>query len=123
MGTDWPAVVVAVGILLLLGGVLVTATARWTAADLKDIVGTLSPVLGVVTGAARLAAPPFSPRHRCPVLRPIPRPADDAARQHLEPWVCEPCRRKASANNAPTRGSSLRSAEPPAAGYAVTARR
>jgi hypothetical protein len=44
-------VVVAVGILLLLGGVLVTATARWTAADLKDVLGSLSPVLGVVTGA------------------------------------------------------------------------
>ena len=50
-GRDWPAVVVAMGILLLLGAVLVTATARWTAADVKDLVGSLGPVLGVVTGA------------------------------------------------------------------------
>jgi uncharacterized membrane protein HdeD (DUF308 family) len=49
--SEWPAVVVALGILILLGGVLVTATARWTAADLKDVIGTLAPVLGVVTGA------------------------------------------------------------------------
>ncbi|WP_436534615.1 hypothetical protein [Actinoplanes sp. HUAS TT8] len=39
------------GILVLLGGVLITATARWTAAELKELIGTLSPVLGVVTGA------------------------------------------------------------------------
>ncbi len=51
IGSEWPAVVVATGILVLLGGVLITATARWTAADLKDLIGTLSPVLGVVTGA------------------------------------------------------------------------
>lgn len=50
-GNEWPAAVVAVGILVLLGGVLITATARWTAAELKEIIGTLSPVLGVVTGA------------------------------------------------------------------------
>jgi type II secretory pathway component PulF len=51
VGSEWPAVVVAVAILVLLGSVLVTATARWTAADLKDIIGSLSPVLGVITGA------------------------------------------------------------------------
>ena len=50
-GSDWPAVVVAMGILVLLGAVLVTATARWNADDLKDIIGSLAPVLGVVTGA------------------------------------------------------------------------
>jgi hypothetical protein len=50
-GSDWPAVVVAMGILLLLGAVLVTATARWSAADVKDLFGSLAPVLGVVTGA------------------------------------------------------------------------
>jgi uncharacterized membrane protein HdeD (DUF308 family) len=44
-------VVVAVGILLLLGAVLVTATARWQASDVRDIIETLAPVLGVVTGA------------------------------------------------------------------------
>jgi flagellin-like hook-associated protein FlgL len=49
--SDWPAVTVALGILILLGAILVTATARWTAADLKELVGTLAPVLGVVTGA------------------------------------------------------------------------
>ncbi|MFI1993433.1 hypothetical protein [Actinoplanes sp. NPDC020271] len=51
IGSEWPAVVVAMGILVLLGGVLITATARWSAAELTDIIGTLSPVLGVVTGA------------------------------------------------------------------------
>ncbi|WP_328524060.1 hypothetical protein [Kribbella sp. NBC_00359] len=51
LGSDWPAVVVAVGILLLLGAILVTATARWSADDVRDFVGTLSPVIGVVTGA------------------------------------------------------------------------
>jgi hypothetical protein len=50
-GSDWPAAVVAVGILLLLGAILVTATARWSAADVRDLVGTLSPVIGVVAGA------------------------------------------------------------------------
>src|SRR5688500_9093164 len=50
-GSDWGAVVVAVGILLLLAGVLVTATARWTAGDVGDLLGSLAPVLGVVTGA------------------------------------------------------------------------
>lgn len=48
---EWPAVVVALGILLLLGAVLVTATARWTAADLKEVLTALAPVLGVITGA------------------------------------------------------------------------
>jgi hypothetical protein len=50
-GSDWGAVVVAVGILLLLAAVLVTATVRWTAADVGDLLGGLAPVLGVVTGA------------------------------------------------------------------------
>lgn len=50
-GSDWPAVVVAIGILVLLGAVLVTATARWSAGDLRELIGTLAPVLGVVTGA------------------------------------------------------------------------
>jgi ABC-type nickel/cobalt efflux system permease component RcnA len=50
-GNDWTAVVVAVAILILLGAVLVTATARWTAADVRGLVETLAPVLGVVTGA------------------------------------------------------------------------
>src|SRR6478672_535460 len=50
-GNEWPAVVVAVGILVLLGAVLVSATIRWTASDMRDLVGTLAPVLGVVTGA------------------------------------------------------------------------
>ena len=30
---------------------LITATARWTAAELKDVLVWLSPVLGVVTGS------------------------------------------------------------------------
>lgn len=50
-GSDWPAVVVALGILVLLGAVLITATARWSAGELQDFIGTLAPVLGVVTGA------------------------------------------------------------------------
>jgi hypothetical protein len=29
----------------------VAATVRWTASDLRDLIGTLAPVLGVVTGA------------------------------------------------------------------------
>jgi hypothetical protein len=49
--SDWPAVVVALGILLLLGAVLVTATARWTERDMRDLLAGLAPVLGVVTGA------------------------------------------------------------------------
>lgn len=48
---EWPAVTVAIGILVLLGAVLVTATARWTASDVRDLVGTLAPVIGVITGA------------------------------------------------------------------------
>lgn len=48
---EWPAVVVALGILFLLGAVLVTAAARWTAADLKEVLSALAPVLGVITGA------------------------------------------------------------------------
>lgn len=50
-GSEWPAVIVALGILVLLGGVLITATARWTAKDLNDVVTALGPVLGVVSGA------------------------------------------------------------------------
>jgi hypothetical protein len=50
-GSDWGAVVAAVGILLLLAGVLVTATARWSAGEVGDLLGSLAPVLGVVTGA------------------------------------------------------------------------
>lgn len=50
-GSDWPAVVVAMGIIVLLGAVLVTAAARWKASDFQDVVGSLAPVLGVVTGA------------------------------------------------------------------------
>jgi hypothetical protein len=49
--SDWPAATVAIGILALLGAVLVTATIRWPAADVKSLFGDLSPVLGVVTGA------------------------------------------------------------------------
>lgn len=49
--SEWPAVVVAIGILLLLGAILVTAAARWSAAELQDVAGVLAPVLGVVTGA------------------------------------------------------------------------
>src|SRR5690242_4629143 len=49
--SDWPAAVVALGILLLLGAVLVTATLRFDAAQVKDLLGTLAPVIGVVTGA------------------------------------------------------------------------
>jgi hypothetical protein len=39
------------GILLLLGAVLVTGTARWTERDMRDMLAGLAPVLGVVTGA------------------------------------------------------------------------
>jgi len=49
--SDWPAVAVALGILLLLAAVLVTATIRWTEPEMKDLMGALAPVLGVVTGA------------------------------------------------------------------------
>jgi ABC-type nickel/cobalt efflux system permease component RcnA len=48
---EWPAAVVAVAILLLLGSVLVAATMRWNVDDVKDMFGTLSPLLGIVTGA------------------------------------------------------------------------
>jgi hypothetical protein len=50
-GSDWGAVVVAVGILILLTAVLVTATVRWSAADVGGLLGTLAPVLGIITGA------------------------------------------------------------------------
>jgi di/tricarboxylate transporter len=49
--SDWPAVVVAVGILVLLGAILVTATTRWTEVELKDLLGSLGPILALVTGA------------------------------------------------------------------------
>jgi hypothetical protein len=50
-GTDWPAVVVAVALLAVIGAVLLTGTIRWSQNEVADLFTTLSPVIGVVTGA------------------------------------------------------------------------
>jgi ABC-type multidrug transport system fused ATPase/permease subunit len=50
-GSDWPAAVVAVAILALLGTILVTATIRWTAKDLADLLQLLLPIILLAIGA------------------------------------------------------------------------
>ena len=48
----WPTAVVAIVVLLLIGGIAVTAMLRWGFQQAKDVLYILSPLIGVIVGAS-----------------------------------------------------------------------